>query len=229
MFSEKRSFKNANRLTISAVYEGESKSNPIVILCHGYGSGKDHKSTMLLTKKLLIKGLSVYRFDFTGCGDSEGKLKDLSPNQGIDDLKSAVKNLGKSKFGLYGSSFGGYIALILAAKKQVLALGLRAPVIDYPEVINMQGNEKEERAKDFLDQALKINNYNGAKKIIAPTLIVHGAKDDTVPISQSKKLIKSLKEEKKLISLPHATHDLKKIEIEKATDLFAKFFASKLL
>src|SRR3989344_3192027 len=135
MFSQKRSFKNSKDFAISAIYEGQDKNAPVVVLCHGYGSSKDNESTFGLAQKLLAKGLSVYRFDFSGCGQSQGELNQLTPDQGQDDLNSAVKDLGRKQFALYGSSFGGYTALIYACKNPVLALGLKAPVSNYPKVM----------------------------------------------------------------------------------------------
>ena len=107
MFIEKRKFKNSKGLTLSAIYEGEDKNAPVVVMCHGYLSSKDSEKTTNLSQKLVTEGISAYRFDFLGCGESEGSPKDLTPEEGADDLKSAIKDLGKSDLALYGSSFGG--------------------------------------------------------------------------------------------------------------------------
>lgn len=134
MFQQKLTFKNSRNLALSAVFEGEGKDAPVVMMCHGYGSSKDKFTTKGLAQKLTEQGLSVFRFDFTGCGESGGGVDESTPLRGLDDLKHAVKNLGKERFGLYGSSFGGYVALLYASKHPVLALGLKAPVSDYLEV-----------------------------------------------------------------------------------------------
>lgn len=229
MFLEKRKFKNSKGLTLSAIYEGEDKSAPVVVLCHGYGSSKYSKTTQMLSKKLVSDGISTFRFDFTGCGDSEGNIKDLTPNTGLDDLESAIKNLDKEKFALYGSSYGGYVALIWATEHPLLALGLRAPVSDYMAVIKLEGNEKENRENKFATEAAKINIYHGAKNITCPTLVVHGDIDDVVPLSQSQKLIKSLGGEKQLALIHKATHDFSNANIEDTTSLLREFFRNKLL
>ena len=97
MFIEKRRFKNSRGLSLAAIYEGENRDAPTVVLCHGYNSSKDKFSTKSLSQKLVEKGFSVFRFDFTGCGQSEGSIDDLTPLQGLKDLKSAVKNLRKKE------------------------------------------------------------------------------------------------------------------------------------
>lgn len=230
MFSEKRRFKNNKGLTISAIYEGEVKSAPVVVLCHGYGSGKDSDSTKSLAQKLVNSGLCVYRFDFTGCGESQGKLNQLTPKQGQDDLRSAVENLDRKDFALYGSSFGGYTSLIYASQNPVLALGLKAPVSDYPAVMRAKGNEKENRALDFTEEAYKYDVYKLAKNITAPTLIVHGDSDTDVPFAQSQKLLKSLGSEyKELKVIPGAGHIMRGNYLEEANDKLSKFFVDHLL
>lgn len=91
MFYEKRKFENSRDLTISAVFEGKDKKAPTVVICHGYASSKDSVSQKDLSERLLDTGFSVFRFDFTGCGDSQGTINDLTPSIGLDDLRSAVK------------------------------------------------------------------------------------------------------------------------------------------
>lgn len=231
MFYQKRKFKNSKGLTLSAIYEGEEKDAPVVVLCHGFGSSKDNPSTKLLAQKLVKQGLSVYRFDFTGCGESEGKIEnDLTPQQGLDDLTVASRDLNKDKFALYGASYGGYISLIYSTENPILALGLKAPVSDYPAVLHIKGNDKEEKAKGFREQAEKINIYKNAKNITAPVLIVHGGADNVVPLAQSEKLLENLGGEKRLAVLHNASHYITSgPDLEDATNLLTDFFASKLL
>jgi len=231
MFKKKIRFKNSRNLNLSAIFEGENRDAPVIVMCHGYNSSKDRPSTAGLAARLVNKGLSVFRFDFTGNGESEGKLDDLTPSVGINDLKSAIKNLGKRQFGLYGKSFGGCVALLYASQNSVLVLGLVAPVSDYLEVETIyQSVDKftPKKKTNFLEEIKDINIYKIAKNIKAPTLIVHGDKDPIVPLSQSKKLLKSLAGEKRLEILPGAGHVMSDEDIEKASTLIADFLAKTL-
>src|SRR3989344_3074798 len=124
MFKQKITFKNSRNLNISAIYEGENKNTPIVVMCHGFASSKDQISNRDLARELVKRGLSVFRFDFTGCGQSEGNLGGLTPFSGLDDLKLAISQLPKHEFALFGSSFGGYVSLLYASQNPILALGL---------------------------------------------------------------------------------------------------------
>src|SRR3972149_8169279 len=162
MFIEKRRFKNSRGLSLAAIYEGENRDAPVVILCHGYRSSKDSESTAKLAAELLKRGLSNFRFDFTGCGESEGELSELLPSQGLDDLKSAVKALGLAKFSLYGSSFGGHISLMYASENPIISLTLKSPVSDYAFVMS---EEIGERRKRFIKDTKNINMFKKAKNI----------------------------------------------------------------
>src|SRR3989338_2836334 len=103
MFIEKRSFKNSRSLTLAAIYEGEDKKAPTVVICHGYASSKDSVSQRDISKRLIKSGFSVYRFDFTGCGQSQGSIENLVPSVGLDDLNSAIADFGKKEFILCGT------------------------------------------------------------------------------------------------------------------------------
>lgn len=233
MFKKKIVFKNSKGLKHSAIYEGEDINSPAVLMCHGYGSSKDSKSNRSLIQKLLQKGLTIFAFDFTACGESEGILEDLTPLQGLDDLKSAVKNLDKKDFALYGSSFGGYVSLLYSSENPVLALALKAPVSDYINVKTYKSKENygfsESKKEYFVKEIEKMDIYAKVHKIKGPTLIVHGDSDPIVPIGQSKKLIKYLSGDNKLITLAGALHVMKEEDLEKANSLIADFFKEKLL
>jgi len=173
-----------------------------------------------LAQKLVEHGLSVLRFDFTGHGQSEGNIDKITPLAGLDDLKCAIKSLTKEKIALYGSSFGGYIALLYASNHPVLALALKAPVSDWREV-----QISRDRGKIFRLATQKINIYQKAKNIKAPTLIVHGDEDNVVPFNQSQKLIRSLGSKMKTLEIARgADHDIRGDDLEKANTQIANFF-----
>lgn len=217
--------KNSQGLTLTAILKGEKKDAPVVVMCHGYSSSKNSVSTEGLSNELVKRGLTTFRFDFTGCGESEGDLASLIPSQGLDDLKAAVKTLNRKEFALYGSSFGGHVSLWYASEKPVLALALKAPVSDYAFVVS---EEIGERRKRFIENTKNINMFERAKNIKAPVLIVHGDADDVVSIEQSKKLIEFLGEEKHLEILPGVTHDIRGKALEKTIHLSADFFQERL-
>lgn len=228
MFTEKRKFKNSKGLTLSAIYEGEDKKTPVIVMCHGYGSSKNSESNADLAKKLVEAGLCVFRFDFAGCGESEGSIDDLIPSNGIDDLKSAIKNLGRKDFRLHGTSFGGYVALLYASENPLLALTLKAPVSYYPELLRKPPEDMPSRQKLY-HETKNLDLYEKTKNIKCPTLIVHGSEDEIVPIHQSRKLLTSLTCDKRLHIIEGANHDMRGTFMEEAHTEIANFLRETLL
>ena len=132
-------------------------------------------------------------------------------------------------FGLYGSSFGGFVALLYAIEKPLLALALKAPVSNYHEV--QRSNQAWLRTwANFFTDISENKIYKNAKNIICPVLIIHGDKDDVVSFSQSQRLIKSLgSKEKRLVIMKNMNHDIQSKDLEKTTGLIADFFNQTLL
>lgn len=188
----------------------DAKTFPVVILCHGYSSNTRSKTRSELSLHLQKKGIASFGFDFTGCGESEGKLNELTVSRGLADLTAAYNYVKKLKdvngrIGLLGSSFSGSVAVLFAAENSVNSLALKSPVSDYNRTSRVPFDSEEKRRK-FYDDAAKYVIYSAAEKIKSPTIIVHGSKDDIVPVEQSKKLFLHLKCEKKLEIIKGADH-----------------------
>lgn len=184
----------------------------IAILCHGHGTSKESKSWSAIVPILNAAGVSTFRFDFLGNGESEGDFAESKLSDSIDATLKAialVKSKDFKKIILVGSSFGGLSSTITAAKsKDLYALALRFPVSDCGEVhLNRYGNNGMAEWKQkgwvpykpndgkgrvlnysFVEDYEKYDTYSLAAKIAIPTLIVHGTSDEVVPFSQSEKL-----------------------------------------
>ena len=191
--------------------------------------------------------ISTFRFDFYGHGESEGKFENITVSEAVDDILNAIKflkNKGFKKIGLVGSSFGGMASLIAASKSKYLyVLVLKSPVSDYlGKLISKisKYNIKEWKEKGFIHyessrmgklrlnysffkDAEKVSGYNVAKRISIPTFIIHGDKDESVPVEQSIKLSKIIKNSK-LVIIKGADHRYTKPEyFKRCTNLIADF------
>lgn len=206
-----------NRLAGILSNPSGDKFKPIIIICHGFASNKNRPNFINLSLALNQHRISTFRFDFYGHGDSDGKFEDITVTEAVDDILQAInylKKLGHKKIGLCGSSFGGLASLIAASKSpDLFALTLKSPVSDFEELFSL-GKTKEEinlwkkRGYDYYQNSdgnkLKLNYtfhedikdntaYQIASKIQVPTLITHGDHDETVPIKQSIKTAKLIK------------------------------------
>jgi uncharacterized protein len=199
-----------------------NRKKPVFILCHGFSSSKESKTYPVLEEKLNSRGIATFRFDFYGHGESEGKFEDITVSEGVDDILQALacmKGKGYKKVGLVGTSYGGLCSIMAAAQSQdVFLLVLKCPVSDFYEVkLERDGKEFIKEAKQqgyfmyqtregkrkvnysFIEDFKHNNAYTAAKKITIPTLIVHGDKDETVPLEQSKKTASIIKDCKLVI------------------------------
>jgi len=104
-----------------------------VIACHGMGASKDSDKYLLLGRDLPAAGLALARFDFRGSGESAGLQRDATIETRIEDLEAVLGHLAAQpgldgRFGLLGSSLGGYVALWAASR---VAPGAPLPVVTW--------------------------------------------------------------------------------------------------
>src|SRR3990167_7129130 len=92
--------------------EEDRNKYPTVILVHGFGATKEEDGMFDdIAENLADNGILVYRFDFSGRGESEGDYANTSLTKQRDDLKSIldfVKSQPKvdsSRIGILGQSF----------------------------------------------------------------------------------------------------------------------------
>ncbi|XP_071720693.1 uncharacterized protein [Rutidosis leptorrhynchoides] len=130
----------------------ETGSTNIVILCHGFLSSKDTQTIMTLASALENEGISAFRFDFAGTGESEGSIH-FGYRREADDLHSVVQHFhGNNRLisAILGHSKGGNVVLLYASKYQ-----------DVRQVINVSGRYEtkggvEERlGKEYLKRVEK--------------------------------------------------------------------------
>ena len=246
---EKLFFENSRGSRLCGILANptSNKNGPIMILCHGFTTSKDSYTYIRLEKILNRKGISTFRFDFFAHGESEGEFEDITISEAVDDILNAIrflKELGYSKIGLVGSSFGGIASVIVASKTDHLfILALKSPVSD--DLGKLVAQESKQEIKtwkekgfiyytssdgrklklnySFFEDDKKVNGYEAAKKIKIPTFIVHGDNDESVPIEQSKKIV-GLMENSRLEIIEGADHRYSKPEdFERMLGLISEF------
>lgn len=94
---------------------------PGIVLCHGFGGSCRGAGHPELATALERAGYVVLRFDFRGCGQSEGKRGDVIVDEEIADLRHALDFLAAQPgvdtacIGVIGASLGGSVAIEVAA------------------------------------------------------------------------------------------------------------------
>ncbi len=200
----------------------------------------------------------VFRFDFRAHGESEGKPTEATITGEMRDLEAAVRFLqekGYKEFGILGASFGGGAVSLFVSKnaKNVKALALWNPVIDYSENINPTlpwtkkywgkgvfdrvekfgfteiGSGRFKIGKGLIEEIKVLRPWEELLKIDIPILFVHGDKDTYVLYGDSVKY-SSLFKNAKLVTIEggeHGFHDDPK-RAEKADNATIEFFLKNM-
>ncbi|KAL0558510.1 hypothetical protein IC582_003084 [Cucumis melo] len=97
----------------------EAGSLQIVIICHGYMSSKDDEVLLNLATSFDKEGISSFRFDFSGNGESDGSFQLGNYESEADDLHAIVQyfnGASRSVCTIIGHSKGGDVVLVYASK-----------------------------------------------------------------------------------------------------------------
>lgn len=228
MREEKISFVNRRGQALSGVLHHPEASTPQggVILCHGMESNKDSDKLVLLSQELASRGLLALRFDFA-CAGAAGKFEEITYSGEVEDLQAAfafAHDRDTERIAVLGSSMGGTVALLFAAQHTGVAavVTIAAPV--HPErfasrlLTPAQVQEWRETGYTFyhgqrinvslLDDLEKINVPEAAQKISCPVFILHGDRDEVVPVAEAHELYGCLPGSKRLSLLKGADHRL---------------------
>ncbi|MGQ9424675.1 alpha/beta fold hydrolase [Gilvimarinus sp. F26214L] len=114
-----------------------------VVLCYPFGQEymRAHRAYRQLASSLSRKGFHVLRFDYRGTGDSSGDLAEVSAEDWLQDIDSAVQELrdmaGVHTITLVGLRLGGLLAGIVGARRQNIAgLVLWDPLVSGAEYLD---------------------------------------------------------------------------------------------
>ena len=219
--------------------EREYPQLPCVIYLHGNSSSRCEVVPLL--KFLLPLNITIFSFDFAGCGHSEGEYISLGWYE-PQDVETIISFLRKTKristIGIWGRSMGAVTAIIYGYKDPTIAgIVLDSPfyslkmLIDevsqdrvalpwfiISQVIKMMKNTIKEKAKFNIDD---IEPWIYAKKCFIPAFFCHGKKDNFVNIHHCKDLYKIYPGEKKGVIIDG---DHNSLRAKKVNDSISMFF-----
>jgi dipeptidyl aminopeptidase/acylaminoacyl peptidase len=202
---------------------------PCVLMSHGFESSKDGDKWRAFAPQFYRRGFATLKFSYRGCGTGKGKSDGAFENTTltgrIEDYKSALNYLestevGIGKVGAIGSSFGGMIALA-ADDNRVKAIVTLATPYRFspiaPEVWQqLQGRgyleispEKVLREEFFHDME-RYDILQKVSQLHQPLLIIHGSRDEVVPVENAYRIYERAKEPKRLEIIEGGDHSLNK-------------------
>jgi putative redox protein len=201
-----------------------------VLFAHCFTCGKDIAAASRISRFLVQHGFAVFRFDFTGLGNSDGDFANTNFSSNTEDLLAAARFL-KEKYQapelLIGHSLGGAAVLAMASElpevKAVVTIAapFEASHVEknfnaHIDTIEAEGQAKVKLGlreftikKQFLDD-LRNQSTDHIKKLNKALLVLHSPVDLTVDISDAEKIYKAAMHPKSFVSLDTADHLLTK-------------------
>ncbi|WP_454279187.1 alpha/beta hydrolase family protein [Sphingomonas sp. Marseille-Q8236] len=116
-------------------YHWTEGTGPAIVFLPGYASDMQGSKALALEAWARAEGRAFLRFDYGGCGQSEGAFEDQALADWRDDVLAMLDDVVKGPAVLVGSSMGGWLMLLAARARpeQVKALVGIAPAPDFTE------------------------------------------------------------------------------------------------
>ncbi|MGD8427100.1 MAG: alpha/beta hydrolase [Balneolaceae bacterium] len=252
MKSRKVEFLGSQEVKLSARIDepDEGVKKGAVLFAHCFTCSKNLNAVGHISRTLAEHGMGVFRFDFTGLGESEGDFAETNFSSNVEDLTLAAKYMEKewaTPRMLIGHSLGG--AAVLQAAKQIHPVEAIATIgapcnpkhvanllIDKVEDIEKEGEARVRLAgrvfkikKQFLDDLKEQYMNDIIKKLGKALLIFHSPVDRTVSIDNAAHIYKLAKHPKSFISLDDADHLLSNEEDAKYVGSLAAAWVDRYL
>ena len=224
-------FKNKYNETLAGVLDHKSKG-PVIVFVHGFTGDKDESQGLFskAAEYFATRKLNTFRFDMSGCGESEGEFIDSTLEKQAKDLDSALEflllNHNPPKIGIVGFSLGATASMLLGPNVDAYSFWSPAffPCTDmYPRYntpeIRMQIQERgyfKKNGKKVSRKMLEDLENCGLGDIIStiekPVQVIHGKKDDLIRYRSSEHAIKNCFfkcKKRSFVLISGATHSYK--------------------
>ena len=172
---------------------------------HGNAGNISHRleDLMLIRSHLDV---NLFLFDYRGYGRSEGQVSEegtYRDARGALDYVLSRRNVKPEKIVYFGRSLGAAVAVWLATHHQPSGLILESPFTSVKDMAK--------KAFPLLPLHLlvrtKYDSLSKIGKVSCPLLVLHGERDEIVPISQGQKLHEAASEPKSFYVIPGAAHN----------------------
>ena len=187
-------------------------TGPTLLFLPGYGSDMEGTKAVEIDRFAAIAGLAFLRFDHSGTGSSGGDFADGTLTRWLDEVVSAIDLLVDGPVLLIGSSMGGWLALHAALKRpdRVAAIVGIAAAPDFTdwgytpeqrqslietsrfETPNADGGAPLVTHARFVESGAALRMLHSPILIDCPVRLIHGDKDEDVPVGVAFKLLESI-------------------------------------
>ncbi len=229
MKSENIKFEGSQGLKLSARMDlpDSGKCRTSVLFAHCFTCSKNLKAVGHISRALTDHEIGVFRFDFTGLGQSEGDFSESTFSTDVKDLVAAanfMKQEWQAPTILMGHSLGGAAVLQAARRidsaRAVTTIGspcnpkhVKRHMETQVEEIERTGEATVRLAgrpfkikKEFLDDLEEQTMDEIIQNLNKALLIFHSPIDETVHIDNAAHIYKLARHPKSFISLDNADH-----------------------
>jgi dipeptidyl aminopeptidase/acylaminoacyl peptidase len=194
----------------------EGEGSPVIVMVHGGPEGQSRPRFDFRVQYFLNKGYGVFLLNVrgsTGYGKTYSHLDDVRMRMGsVRDLAQGAQWLKEQpsvdgyKIAVMGGSYGGFMVLsavtahpdLWAAGIDIVGISNLATFLENTSGYRRRHREAEygslEEDKEFLESIAPINHIENIK---APLMVIQGANDPRVPLSESEQMVKAMREKGK--------------------------------
>lgn len=190
----------------------EIPGKPTLVFLPGHGSDMDGTKAIATAEWAEDNGFGMIRFDYSGHGQSDGEFLDGTIGAWKKDCLAVIDTLTREKLILIGSSLGGWLMMLVAHERTSRLAGVigiaAAPDFTDDLIWNALDPEQQQTMRETGRIALP-NPYapedvvytyglvedgrdhfvlNRRVNLTCPVRLLHGAKDEEVPVETAEKL-----------------------------------------
>jgi putative redox protein len=228
MQSKKIEFDNGRgQMLVGRLDQPQSGTDVIALFAHCFTCTKNLKAIAHISKALADEGIAVFRFDFTGLGESEGDFSDTNFTSNTEDLIAASAFLEEAYSGpsiLIGHSLGGSAVLqaahSISSARAVATIAAPCEPSHLNKLLNLEGTELENSGevevhiggrpfkirRQFVSDLNQANMKEKIGDLNKALLIFHSPHDRTVSIDNAAYIFQAARHPKSFISLDRADH-----------------------
>ena len=209
-----------------------NKGAPFIVFLHGFMSNLEGKKPNTFLKFAKKNKLSFLALEYSGHGKSSGKFVNGNITKWSNETTILIKKfVKKDYFTIVGSSMGAWLALkqFQIFKNQIKGFLGIGPAPEFLENLMWKKFTKKMKSETIQKGILQLKHGNYEypitlqlikdgrknkvlnKKIISNinVTMIHGQKDEVVPVSYSRKVLKIFqKAKKKLVIINNGDHSL---------------------
>jgi fermentation-respiration switch protein FrsA (DUF1100 family) len=198
-------FTSADGTKLFGWYVEAAADRPVILWCHGNAGNVINRLDNL--RYLYGQGLSVFLFDYRGYGRSQS----LRPSEeglyqdalGAYDYLTRQRMIRPERLVIFGRSLGAAVAAEVALHKPAAGLILES---SFPSI---------EAVAKFHYGGLPLHWLLGAEfrlidrlpQLSLPKLVIHGERDDIIPIELGRQVFEAAKPPKFFLPVPGADHN----------------------